>query len=74
VVAEDYPSLIWLHETYNHVESGRFAGAIRAQETDDLTRSNSESDAVDDPPVSVGLAQALRNEVEGFGAQGFSFG
>jgi hypothetical protein len=74
VVAENHPSFIWLHEAYHHVESGRLTGAIRAQETDDLTRSNSESDAVDDPPVSVGLTEALRNEVEGFGAQGFSSG
>jgi hypothetical protein len=73
-IAEKHPSFIWLQETDHHIEGGRLAGAVRAQETDDLTRGYSERDPIDDPPVSVGFAKALCDEVEGFGAQGISFG
>ena len=45
-----------------------------AQETDDLTWCDPEGDAVNHPPASIGLAQTLRHQVEGFGTQGFSSG
>src|SRR5207244_6443166 len=46
----------------HHVEDRGLAGAVRAEEADDLAGAEAERDVVDDRPAAVGLAQPFRLE------------
>jgi hypothetical protein len=73
-ITEDDLALVGLHETDHHVEGGGLPGTVRPQQTDDLTRRDIERNTVDNPSSAIGLAQAVRREIESFGAQGVSSG
>ena len=71
---EDDPTLVRLDESDHHVERRSLTGAVRAEQADNLSGRDIEGDAVYHPSPTIGLAQTVRGEVEGFGAQGVSSG
>ena len=53
------------HEADNHVKGGGLAGAVGAEEADDLTGGDVEIDAIDDIAGAEGFDEALRDDARG---------
>jgi len=73
-VAQDHCSFVRAQKSNDHVEGGCFAGSVRTEKTHDLPGRNAQGNAINDPAPMVGLAESLGDEIERFGAQGFSSG
>ena len=43
---EEYLTLVWLDESYNHIEGSGLAGSVRAEQTYNLTLLNVDGDVV----------------------------
>jgi hypothetical protein len=50
------------HETGDHVETGRLAGAVRAEQADRLAGAHAHGGAVDDLAAAIALGQAARDQ------------
>ena len=59
LAVEHHPAVVGCHHPDDHAEARGLAGAVGAEQTDDLTFANADADAVDDLAAAVGLAQLL---------------
>ena len=63
VVAVDLdPALVDGHEAGDHVETGRLAGAVRAEQPHCLAAPHHQRHAVDHAPRAIGLGDAARDQ------------
>jgi len=53
---------IGAHQADDHVKAGGFAGAVGAEQTDDLTGIQTEAEVVNHLARAVALAQSLRDQ------------
>ena len=60
--AEPHASAVRAHETDHHREDRRLAGAVRAEEADDLPRRDLDGDVAHDRASAVGLDEAFGGE------------
>ena len=63
LVAEPHRAGVGGHQPDHHVEAGRLAGAVGAEQADHLARLDVEGDAVHDPPAAVALHQPVGAEL-----------
>ena len=62
VSGENNPAAVWPNETNDHVKAGRLAGAILAQQADDLALPDVQFDPVHDRAAAVDLDQVVRQQ------------
>ena len=62
VAGENDPAAVWPDETDDHVKAGRLAGAVLAEQADDLALPNVQFDSVHDRAAAVDLDQVVRHQ------------
>ena len=60
LAVENHPPGVRRRQSHGHVERRRLAGAVGAEQTDDLARSDLEADAADDGAAAVRLGELVR--------------
>ena len=62
VAGENNKAAVWPDETNDHVKARRLAGAVLAQQTDDLALPDVQLDPVHDRAAAVDLDQVVRHQ------------
>ncbi|MCY1175799.1 hypothetical protein D9M73_160530 [compost metagenome] len=67
-VVDQYAALFGLDQPDNHVEAGGLAGAVGAEQADDLAAVDGQADVAHDLPALVALGQVLGFQSRHYGA------
>lgn len=73
-VIEEYLAFVGTDEAHSHIESGSFAGAVRAEEAYDFALSDVDRDVVDDGALTVDFHQVVGSEHHFVGIKLFDSG
>jgi len=59
VLIDQHAALVGIHQADDHVKAGGLAGAVGAEQADDLPAFNGQADIAHDLPALVALGQML---------------